>query len=244
MKLTVIGHWGAYPEAGEATSCYLLEHEGFKLLLDCGSGALSQLQYFCPLHELDALILSHYHHDHIADVGPLQYSRIVAQSLKTTETPLYIYGHRYDQAEFGKLAKPPQVLSFMYDEKQQLTIGPFLVSFFETDHKARCFAMRIEVEGKTIVYTADMSFMNNFYEFAKDADVLIAETSFYAHQDGKPYGHMNSTEAATIAKDANVKTLIVTHLPHFGDVLQLEEEAKVVFRGEVLLARKGLSLRL
>lgn len=244
MKLTVIGHWGAYPEANEATSCYLVEHNGFKLVVDCGSGALSQLQNHCQLHEIDAVLLSHYHHDHIADIGPLQYSWLIAHSLKSTEKILPIYGHRFDQVEFEKLFKPPHVVSHMYDEQSQLQVGPFKVSFFETDHKATCFAIRLEVDGKVIVYTADSSYMANFHQFAKEADLFICETSFYAHQDGKPYGHMNSIEAGTIANDASVKKLILTHLPHFGDHQQLITEAKTAFTGDVFLAQKGLTIEL
>ncbi|WNF35903.1 MBL fold metallo-hydrolase [Bacillaceae bacterium IKA-2] len=244
MKLTVIGQWGAYPEKNEATSCYLLEHDGFKLLIDCGSGALSQLQNFCSLAELNAVIISHYHHDHWADIGPLQYSRLVDRQLKNTDKPLAIYGHPYEQAEFQKLAKPPHVLSFIYNESDYSSIGPFRITFLETDHPAKCFAMRFEIAGKVIVYTADSSYKPDFSIFAKDADILISETSFYADQDAKQYGHMTSLEAATIAKQANVQTLILTHLPHFGDHQQLIKEAKSIFAGEVALARKGLTYEL
>jgi ribonuclease BN (tRNA processing enzyme) len=240
MKLSIIGHWGAYPKAGEATSCYLLEHDGYNLLIDCGSGALSQLQHYCSLTELDAVIISHYHHDHISDIGPLQYSRLIDFDLKKTDKPLTIYGHPYDQSEFQKLAKPPHVLSFIYNEEHQSSIGPFKVTYMETDHKAPCYAMRFEVEGKSLVYTADSSYKEEFANFAKNADIILCEASFYAGQDGKPYGHMNSIEAATIAQDASVKKLILTHLPHFGDNSQLVEEAKSVFGGEVILAKKGL----
>ena len=65
MKMTVVGFWGGFPEAGEATSGYLFEHDGFLLLVDCGSGVLAQLQkYITPSH-IDAVVLSHYHHDHV-----------------------------------------------------------------------------------------------------------------------------------------------------------------------------------
>ena len=46
MQVTIIGHWGGYPKVDEASSGYLVEHEGFQLLLDCGSGVLSKLQKF------------------------------------------------------------------------------------------------------------------------------------------------------------------------------------------------------
>ncbi len=244
MKITVVGHWGGFPKVGEATSCYLIEHDGFKLLVDCGSGALSQLQHYCSLDELDAVIISHYHHDHIADIGSLQYSRQVAQALKTTNKPIHLYGHLYDQQQFAKLAKPPYTLSFLYDEKHEASIGPFRISFLKTNHSIPCFAMRIEVVGKTVVYSADSSYKQEFHQFAHLADLFFCETSFYAHQDGKPYGHMNSLEAASIAQAASVKKLVLTHLPHFGDPKQLVTEAKSIFTGEIHLASKGLTIEI
>ncbi|UTW68956.1 MBL fold metallo-hydrolase [Anaerobacillus sp. HL2] len=84
--MSVIG--GAYPEKGDATSCYLLEHDNFELLIDCGSGALSGCSSSVLLAQLNAVIFSHYHHDHIADIGPLQYSRLIDMQLKKTSKPL------------------------------------------------------------------------------------------------------------------------------------------------------------
>lgn len=71
MNLTPVGIWGGYPKANEATSAFLLEYEGFHCLIDCGSGVLASLQNFLPLAQLDAVVLTHYHADHIADIGSL-----------------------------------------------------------------------------------------------------------------------------------------------------------------------------
>ena len=69
MKLTVLGCLGAYPYKGEGTSSYLLESEGFHLLIDAGSTTLVRLENYLDPLKLDAVILSHYHHDHIADLS-------------------------------------------------------------------------------------------------------------------------------------------------------------------------------
>ena len=69
MKLTVLCCLGAYPYKGEGTSSYLLESEGFHLLIDAGSTTLVRLENYLDPLKLDAVILSHYHHDHIADLG-------------------------------------------------------------------------------------------------------------------------------------------------------------------------------
>ena len=51
----------------------------------------------------------------------------------------------------------------------------------------------------------------------------------YAHQEAAKAGHMNSTEVASIAKDANVKELLLTHLPHTGNPADLVTETKQIF---------------
>lgn len=73
MKLTVLGCLGAYPYKNQGTTGYLLQSDGFNLLIDAGSATLIKLQEHLDPLDLDAVILSHYHHDHIADLGVLQY---------------------------------------------------------------------------------------------------------------------------------------------------------------------------
>lgn len=94
MKWTVIGYWGGYPGEKEATSGYLLEHDGYRLLVDCGSGVLAQLQSFISVRDIDAVILSHYHHDHVADIGPLQFARLIESMTNGVLPELPIYAIR------------------------------------------------------------------------------------------------------------------------------------------------------
>ncbi|OZM58169.1 hypothetical protein CIB95_00910 [Lottiidibacillus patelloidae] len=239
MKVTVIGYWGGFPGKNEATSGYLFQHDGFSLLVDCGSGVLSQLQNYIAIESLDAVILSHYHHDHIADIGPLQYGRLVRTMLGECHTPLPIYGHTLDNDQFNKLTYKNYTTGIAYDPAQRLQIGPFSIEFLKTIHPAPCFALKIGTNSSTVVYTADTSYLENLIPFSKDADLLIAECSFYAEQDGKNAGHLNSLDVATIATDANVKHVLLTHLPHFGDHNQLIKETNTKFTGKTTLASSG-----
>jgi ribonuclease BN (tRNA processing enzyme) len=74
MELIVLGRSGGFPMPGEATSGYLLRHGETAVLVDCGSGVLSNLFRFVPVTGLSALILSHLHSDHQADVAVLKYA--------------------------------------------------------------------------------------------------------------------------------------------------------------------------
>lgn len=244
MKLTVIGYWGGYPKTNGASSGYLLEHEGFHLLIDCGSGVLAKLQNVLEPEDLNAVIISHYHPDHTADIGVLQHARLIQGFLGKDFPTLPIYGHHYDQYEFTKLTYKNITKGIPYDPAESLAVGPFQISFLKTEHPAPCYAMRIEAAGKVIVYTADSAFKEEFIQFSQSADVLLCECNFYGHQNGKSAGHMNSLEAGSLAANAGVKQLILTHLPHYGKLSELLREASGEFAGIIKLAEEFQTISL
>ncbi|MEK5502704.1 MBL fold metallo-hydrolase [Bacillus sp. FSL M8-0168] len=239
MKITVIGCYGGFPAANEATSGYLFQSGDYSVLVDCGSAVLSKLQQYLPVEKLNAVVLSHYHHDHIADVGPLQFAKLVGSYLGKGADALPIYGHLFDEEQFSKLTYKTHTAGFAYDPKAPLKLGPFTFTFLKTVHPVDCFAMRITDGEHTAVYTADSSFQESFIPFSEGADLLMSECNFYAGQDGAKAGHMNSHEAGRIAEKSGAGRLLLTHLPHFGDHQQLIEEAKTVYSGPVDLAETG-----
>jgi|SRR5690625_178655 len=239
MKVTVVGHWGGYPREGEATSCYLVEKDGFTLVIDMGSGALSQLQMYKHVLDIDAVIISHYHHDHMADIGVLQYARFVHAYLEDMNKILPIYGHQEDAESFYHLTHD-FTKGIAYDPDEVLKVGPFMITFLKTNHPVPCYGMRITDGTNIFVYTADTAFQKEWFEFAKDADMLLTDCNFYAYQDGSEAGHMTSVEGAMIAAQANVDELILSHLPQYGDQEQLVIEAQQYFQGKIHLAHKGL----
>ncbi|QTM98638.1 MBL fold metallo-hydrolase [Sediminibacillus dalangtanensis] len=238
MKWTVIGYWGAYPEKGEATSAYLIEQDGFRCLIDCGSGALSRLQRFVDVKELDAIVLSHYHQDHMADIGVLQYSWLVQNSLHHTKHKLPIYGHGEDESGFAAL-NHQFTEGIAYQEGDILDIGPFQFTFQRTTHPVPCFAMRIRIGDQVIVYTADSSFDQELIPYCSKADLLISECSFYHGQDAAKAGHMTSSQCGRLAASAGAKQLLLTHLPHFGNREDLVKEARREYDGPIQLAYEG-----
>lgn len=239
MKITTIGFWGAYPAQNSATSCYLIEDVGYSLLVDCGSGALSRLQGYISLNSIDAVILSHYHHDHVADVGVLQHARLVQTKLGHIQDKLPIYAHKEDEVGFGELSSS-YTEACPYDPDTTISVGPFTISFLKTVHPVPCYGMKITNGKHTIVYTADTAYQKEWVDFSEGADLLITDTNFYKGMDAAQAGHMTSEEAASIAADADVNELWLSHLPHFGNHSRLKQEAADVFHGEVKLASEGL----
>ncbi|MEW9667787.1 MBL fold metallo-hydrolase [Ammoniphilus sp. 3BR4] len=237
MKLTCIGTWGAYPEAGEATTSFLLEEGDFRILVDCGSGVLSQLQRVIAIEKLDAVVLSHYHHDHVADIGCLQFALLIQTILGKRSQSLPIYAHAEgDNSLFSTLTHNNYTKGVRVFAQHPLPIGPWQVDFCPTLHPAYCLAMKFSHQGRSLVYTADTSWSDELVSFSKGAEILICEASLYNEQKGKVAGHMTAGEAGQLAMQAGVKRLILTHLPHYGDHPLLVQEAQEVFSGQVHLA--------
>jgi ribonuclease BN (tRNA processing enzyme) len=242
MKVTVLGRWGAYPKAGEATAGYLLEHDNEKILIDCGSGVLAQLQKYIALSELSAVIVSHTHYDHIADLGCLQYACLIDTDLglRASALPIYIADESNDNK--FKTMKGTELRSISV--KETLYISGLHFSFFRTFHEAYCLAVKVQFHNHVFVYTADTFYDESLVHFCAFANLLIAEASFYKEfSDAKRYGHMNSNEVGLLALKANVGKMILTHLPHFGELERLALEAGENYKGPIELALNGMEIK-
>ena len=240
IKLTIIGWWGAYPGAGQATSGYLLQTGKNNILLDCGSGVLEKVQSYLDLEQIDAVVLSHYHHDHVADLGCLQYAARVLMDLGKRANPLEIYGHAEDH-HFANLSYHDFTVGRAITTQTPLQLGEAVFSFWPNVHPDPCYSMRIESRGKVLAYISDTQWDDGLVEAARGADLLICESSLYDEYKGVVGGHLTAGEAGTIAREANVKRLVLSHLPHFGTHTDLLTQAGGVFNGPVDLAETGKS---
>lgn len=213
MKITVLGFYGGYPYDNQATTGYLIQSANFNLLLDCGSGVLLKLEQFIDPLQLNAVILSHYHADHIADVGVLQHYWQLNSGTKR-EPILPIYGHNADQVNFSRLNWPNATVAKAYNPDLTLKLGPFDVKFLATKHPVIAYAMRFteRITNHSFVFTADTAYMSDLITFAKQADLLITDTNFLTEPTGAKW-HLTAEESGIIAAKAKVKQLLLSHLP-------------------------------
>lgn len=243
MKLTVLGFLGGYPANGNGTSSYLLQSGNFNLLIDCGSAALLSLEEVLDPMKLNAVILTHYHHDHTADVGVLQYYWQLHDT-RYTEKVLPIYGHQLDKQNFAGLDWPNSTKGIAYDPDQSLEVGPFEITFFKTHHPVPAFALRIveKSTNKVLAFTADTAYFKELTSFVANADLLMTDTNFFANKTGQKW-HMTSTESGQLAKDAHDHQLLLTHLPATGDMTKLKAEAQHIAGSiPVLVASRHLTV--
>jgi len=89
-------------------------------------------------------------------------------------------------------------------------------------------------KGKKVVVVLDTAINSNAVNIAKNADLLICEST-YSEKEAKlarDYKHLTAKQAATIAKKAKVERLILTHLSqrYEKNKIIIYEEAKKVFK--------------
>ena len=193
------------------------------------------LQRILPLNEIDAVVLSHYHADHIADLGCLRYASRIDMDLGRRKRPLKIYGHREDPA-FATLSYLDFAVGEAYGPDSELAIGPFSLNFAPTMHPDPCYAMRVSCGGSSLVYTGDTGALPSLAPFARGTDLLVCETSLYDEYRGRIPGHMCAGEAGALALEAEAGMLLATHLPHFGEHSDLLRQASAAFGGKTALA--------
>lgn len=215
MKLTTLGCWGAYPYKDGGTTSYLLTgQDGFQLLIDCGSRALNELEKEISPLDLDAVIISHYHPDHVADLGVLRhYFQLYPKHLWEPKV-LPIYAHDEDKEEFAKLSLPDVSQGIAYDVVNGQSIGPFDIQFIKTVHPVPCYAFRIleRDSGQVFVFTGDTGYFAGLAEFAAGADLFLPDVYLYEGNENH-IAHLTTKEAGQIASAAKVKHLVLTHMP-------------------------------
>lgn len=243
MKITVIGYWGAFPKKNEATTGYLLETSNYNILIDCGSGVLSKVQNYIDLSKIDAVILSHYHADHMSDIFSFQYQASLALKLGMREKPLEIYAHDLD-AKFNDLDYKDGSIGNKIDGDTVLNFNDLSIRFKWMKHPVPCLAMRFEEQGKVLVYSADTEWCDEIINIADNADLFICETSLFNKQKGQIDGHLTAGEVGKIANISKVKKLVLTHFPHYGNTDDLVKEAMEEFNGEVCKAETGVVFNL
>lgn len=246
MKLTILGCQSPFPGPGGATAGYLLETRQGKILLDCGSGVISQLQRVTDLKQVDAILLSHLHEDHIADIGVLKYAFMIFRKLGMRDRLLPVYIPE---------ETPPDLLERIHYEpafevnklsvNEPLEIIGLNITFLKTDHNLPCYAMKFTDGEKVLVYGADAGIHTPYPSFIQGVDLFICEGTY---QEGlsaeRAPGHLSNIEAARIAQEAGCKQLILTHLWPDFDLMEYEKEAKPHYQGKLSIARIGDSYEL
>jgi ribonuclease BN (tRNA processing enzyme) len=240
VRLTVVGCSGSGPGPDSAASCYLVEHDGFRLVVDLGSGAFGPLQGVLDPAEIDAIFLSHMHADHCLDIAPfVVWHRYSAQSGRP-RLPLYapVGADRRLAWAYDDEGDPlTDVFDFVFVGPGSFPIGPFQATTARTAHPVECNALRLEAGGRSLAYTADTGPSPDVVELARGADVLLAEAAYPEAEGLPPNLHLTGRQAGEHALASGVGRLLITHVPTWVDRDHQLKAASAVFpRAELVSA--------
>lgn len=232
MRLTILGNNGPFPSAGGACSGYLIREGSTNLLIDCGNGALSNLQKFIRLDELDTVILTHLHSDHMSDMMVLRYAWQIKRNRGQLNRALKVFAPPEPAEEYKRLE-----IKDVYDLKPVnrdliLDIGGMKIIFEQMVHPVLDFAVSLEAGGRRFVFSGDTSWTEDIIDFARGADLLMLDAGLLAKEKkgGIPVPHLTAEECGIIAAKANVKKILLTHFWPEYDISELLAEAQANFK--------------
>lgn len=263
MRLILCGTAAGPFTARRASSGYVLRAGHDALMLDCGPGSVREvLRAGIAVRDLGAVMLSHLHQDHYLDLAAIAFQALYGryESLPlvlgppgTQETALRLMEMRRTSHAVPK----PQVTETGDDDERE--VCGFEVRAVETPHTTGLIALarRIEREGRALVFSGDTrANPEGLVPLSLGADLLLHECfsrsglERYAAASSDPErvlrslssSHTEVSEAARIARDANVRRLVLTHLLPTEDEKELRRLASAVFGGELVIARDGLHI--
>ena len=228
MKLTLLGVYGPFPVPGGGCSSYLVEDGDTKILLDCGSGALSRLLEHIPLTKLDAIVLTHMHTDHAGEIHLIRDALEFGQG----RMPMPVFSPETNTLQYAAF-RPTETTDGM-----TVRIGTLTLRFVEVRHAGPAMGVRItDANGRALFYTGDTAYFAGLADAAKDADLLLADACLADESNPKALkNHMTGEQVCMLGRQANCKRVLFTHrfganpiypLPQGADNCAFAEEGAV-----------------
>ena len=249
MRLTVLGRSPASPNPGEACAGYLVEGAGSRLLLDIGPGVVAQLRVRHHPTELDAVVVSHMHADHMLDLVTLRYVYPWRALPKDERLRVILPPGSADQMldlarGVGNARHFEDTFRLSeHDGSTPFSVGGLTLAPIPTAHYIPCWGFRTDGDGRRLAYTADTGPCDGLADIADAADLLLSEATLTSlDEDAQPperRGHLTPGEAGAAARDGGAGTLLLTHLPVNGSGDWARSAARDTFDGPIDLAEPG-----
>jgi len=251
-SVRILGAATAVPGPGQDTSCVLINGH---VLVDAGWNAAVNMQAWgTDPTALDALFITHCHHDHYLGLPHVLFFR----AMRKCTTPLRIVGPIPDIADTVRRA-----LAFLQSDRypavpgvdpevtpvqggHECEAGELHVRIAQLLHPtvSLCYRFEDRRTGATAAVAGDTAYLPSVARFVQGVDLLIHEASCGpgSRDPLLVTGHSGAEDAARIARDANVGLLCITHYPR-RKAAEVLESARAVFPRTVL-AEEGMELRI
>jgi len=249
LELVILGSGSCIPVRTRRQASVLVRRGDDHVLLDCGNGAvIGMTEAGASPYHLDHIVLSHLHPDHTSDlVTFLAAMNFEPRAPRTA--PLHLYGHPGLGAFLDRLCIPwpflkPEQYELLVEEttSQPRTAGGLTLTPRPVEHSEFSLAWRISCPGRSFVYSGDTRPCPALVDLSRHADLLVCECSY--PEGTETEHHMTPSRAASVAREAGVGRLVLTHLYPMTEATDVKGIAERHFDGEVLVAHDMMRLTL
>jgi ribonuclease BN (tRNA processing enzyme) len=220
MRLTILGSGDAFSSGGRLPSCYLVDNERSRFLLDCGPAILAALrQNRLSTNDIPTIFISHLHGDHF---GGLPFVLLDAIFPSRRQEPLTLVGPPGLEFRFRLACEVfyPRCLETsrafelnfieletgLRQEVAGLWVTPYEVPHFSGSPS---YALRFELNDKVFVYSGDSGWCENIVTVGKGADLYLIECYQYDLQLSM---HLDYVTLAQHFDRIGAKQLVLTHM--------------------------------
>ena len=252
MKLTILGSGTSVPHPKRAAPAHWLETSKGVILLDCGADTPHRMaQENLDWPNLDAVWISHFHLDHLGGLISFLFGTKWAPQIKNRTKPLRIFGPKglrdvveaISNSNNYKLLNQSFPVEIVEVTSEFEILRGIVADTLATPHRAESLALRLKDEdSKLFVYTSDTGFSENLISFAKSVDLLLMECSFRRNKPMQK--HLELADAMLIARGAEPKKVVLSHLYAEWDGVDLASEARELWSGETIEASDGLQIEI
>lgn len=212
LEFIPLGAGAGYGHPDQAQSGYLVRAGDTALALDMGAGTFNRLMGFVDPRQLDAVVISHLHPDHLAD---LLAARIYMAHGPGLGHPMHVHAPPGLMGRLeGIAAGEPWAGITAHDLPGgggTLEIGDVVVRHAEVPHLPPTHALRVEVGGKSVTYGADCRPNDALPELAQGTDILVVECTFGDGDIPEGAMHMNARAVGEMAAAARPGQVLLVH---------------------------------
>jgi ribonuclease BN (tRNA processing enzyme) len=220
VRVTVLGSGDAFGSGGRLHSAYLVEAPDTTFLLECGPTVLQGLKRAArDPGAVDFVLLSHLHGDHF---GGLPFLFLEYRYERARTRPFAVYGPEdterrvraayaalYEKAAGERSGYPLRYERLVPGRKR--TIGGVEVIPFAVPHVSDLVSLgfRLDVAGRSILYSGDSAWTEEFVGRSRGVDLFLCECSTY---ETRLDIHLSYPEIAARAAELGCRRLVLSHL--------------------------------